>query len=81
LVRREETAEFERLLAAWLYVSYRYAPHEILENTSIRDPVYAIIQSLFERHVDRLDAPMKDALSEMWDKIDAWRDANGRLNA
>jgi hypothetical protein len=81
LVRREETAEFERLLAAWLYVSYRYAPHQILENTSIRGPVYAIIQSLFERHVDRLDAPMKDALSEMWDKIDAWGDANGRLKA
>jgi Trypsin-like peptidase domain len=77
LVRREEAAEYERLLAAWLYVSHRYAPNEILENRSIRDPVYTIIQTLFARHADRLDANTKDALSEMWDKIEALGGPNG----
>jgi len=72
LVQREETAEFERLLAAWLYISNRYAPGEILESAMIRDAVYAVIQALFERHAGRLSDSLEGALSKMWDQIDEW---------
>jgi len=79
LVQREETAEFERLLAAWLFVSHRYEPDEILRNTSIREPVDRIIQTLIGRHADRLDARTKGTLSKMRKEFKAWRDADGRV--
>ena len=73
LLRREEAAEFERLLAAWLYVSNRYTSEEILGNVAIRDAVYDVIQPLFERHADRLAAGLKSAAGDIMDKIDEWR--------
>jgi hypothetical protein len=81
LVRREAAAEFERLLAAWLYVSTRYSLDEILSSSAIRDAVYDVIQPMFERHVDRLSAECKSAAGDVMDKIDEWRQQNGRSPA
>ena len=81
LIRREETAEFERLLAAWLYVSNRYTPDEILGNATIRNAVYDVVQALFERHVERFAAESKSAAGDMMDKIDEWRQQHGRSPA
>lgn len=78
LVRREETAEFDRLLAAWLYVSTCYKLDKILGDAEIRDAVYDVIQQMFERHIDRLTAETKSKAGDMMDKIDEWRDQNGR---
>lgn len=77
LLKREETAEFERLQAAWLYVSNRFTPEEILGDATIRDAAYKVIQSLFERHADRLVAESKNAAGDMMDKIDEWRTKHG----
>ena len=78
LVQREEIAEFERLLAAWLYISNRYQPDEILQTASIREATDTVIQTLFERHDSRLVPATSTALSAMWDRIDDWKRKHGR---
>jgi tetratricopeptide (TPR) repeat protein len=77
LVQREEDAEFERLFAAWLYVSNRCPPRENLADPVIRNAAHAVITTLFARHAGRLDAPTQDGLSETWDAIDEWMQRNG----
>lgn len=78
LIKLEEAAEYERLLAAWLYVSNRFTSEEILGNATTRDAAYKVIQSLFERHADRLTAESKSAAGDMMDKIDEWRTEHAR---
>jgi hypothetical protein len=77
LPKREEVAEFDRLFAAWLYISNQFTSEEILGNTTVRDATYKVIQSLFERHADRLAAESKSAAGDMMDKIDEWRTEHG----
>jgi tetratricopeptide (TPR) repeat protein len=77
LVQREEDAEFERLFAAWLYVSKRYPPRENLSDPVIRNAAHTVITALFGRHAGRLDPPTQDELSEMWDAIDEWMRRKG----
>jgi tetratricopeptide (TPR) repeat protein len=76
LVQREEDAEFERLFAAWLYVSHRCPPREHLTDPVIRNAAHAVITALFARHAGRLDAPTQDGLSDAWDAIDEWMQQN-----
>lgn len=81
LPKREEAAEFDRLFAAWLYLSNRFTSDEILGNATIRDATYKVIQSLFERHAERLGAEFKNLvgdMGDMMDKIDDWRTDHAR---
>jgi len=77
LVEREDIADFERLLAAWLYASNRYTPDEIMDDAAIRDAVYDVVEALFERHSERLAAESESAAAEMMDKIEEWRKQHG----
>ena len=81
LVQREATADFERLLAAWFYISNRYEPNVILENSQLRDSCYSVIRTLLARHESRLTECVKAALSERRDKINEWRDTHDRNRA
>jgi hypothetical protein len=81
LVAREEEAEFERLLAAWFYVSNRYEETEILSNPAIQEPCYSIIQTLFASHESRMADGLKRALGDMMDRIEDWRNSDGGSKA
>ena len=69
LVRREQTADFERLLAAWLFASNRFSEEEILGDAGIRGAVYSVIQQLFRRHTDRLAESVKKAAGDMMQRL------------
>lgn len=71
LTEREEAAEFERLVAAWLYLSHRYEPQELLANDVLCAAVEEVSTDLFARHDGRLSSRMKDDLSKLADLIDS----------
>jgi tetratricopeptide (TPR) repeat protein len=54
LPAREEEAEFERLLAAWYYLLYRYSSDERASAGPISDAAAEIAQSISQRHSQRL---------------------------
>jgi hypothetical protein len=70
LREREETAEFERLMAAWLYIIHRYEREYIMADAELREACYSVAEALFERHATRLDNSTKSAAGEMMDRID-----------
>ena len=78
MVGREEVAEFERLLAAWFYVSNRYATTEILSDAAIREAVYVVVEQLFGRHMARLPDTVQAAAGKIMDTIDEWREQHGQ---
>ncbi len=72
LTRREEEAEFERLIAAWLYLSNRFGEEMILNDDDLSESANEVIISLFERHPSRLEEmpSISNDLGDMQDKID-----------
>lgn len=64
LARREEEAEFDRLLAAWLHLYFRSTPQERSDNAQLREAVEHIAVPLMERHADRLQVLRENATDD-----------------
>jgi hypothetical protein len=72
----EEQADFERLLAAWLFLVHRYGEDTVLkdEESELGKAVREALKGLFaERHKDRiakLDKSMVERLNAMQEKVE-----------
>ena len=73
LPRREEEAEFERLLAAWFYLYHRRSSVEPAKADEMQKAGAEISQTLFERHATRLEKlreKANDELTKILDKLE-----------
>jgi len=70
LVEREGNADFERLAAAFFFISNRYESEQILSDPQLCDACYSLGNLLFERHKDRLTEVMKKNLNEKLKEIE-----------
>lgn len=70
LIEREEEAEFERLVAVWLYLAHRYDRKSLLAQDTLCKTLDEVITTLFERHAGRLSERMTADLSELADSIE-----------
>lgn len=66
----EEEADFERLMAVWLYLTHRYDRPELLANAGLCKALDEAITALFDRHSKRLTAAMTEELNDLADAIE-----------
>lgn len=70
LTEREASAEFERLVATWLYLVHRDGFDERMADAGLRKTLGEVVDALFARHSRRLTLNMKNELSKLSDRIE-----------
>jgi len=75
LTAREEVAEFDRLLMAWLHLYYRHAESERAQDPHLRKAIEQISVPLMERHVGRIKEMQNGASDDLKNVLSALIDA------
>ena len=70
LTEREASAEFERLVAAWLYLVHRDGFDKLMADAGLRKTLGEVVDALVARHPRRLTLKMKNRLNALADRID-----------
>ena len=71
----EESAEFDRLLAAWFYLYFRFPEADRRRDAQLRDAIEQISVTLMERHADRIKKIREGAAEDLKRVLDALLEA------
>jgi hypothetical protein len=75
LAKREDAADFDRLVAAWLFLVYMVGERDLVADEHLRQSTKSVIQALLGRHGNRskrrLSAEVYAALGRLQDAIES----------